>query len=154
MGWHEHANWSWRACHSYHTICHCPNFPSKFIFPENFHTIYIFPSCCYFKVSGRCNLGISPVWASQKWQHQRRLIKQKRNGRWFSPPSSFGSFARKELSKFLTFRIFSLFLLSILGEWGFENFGYEFKCIIFRKVEIEGRVHGEGRSLSVTCKGE
>jgi len=25
------------------------------------------------------------------------------------------------------------------------------KCTIFQKVEIEGRVHGEGRSLSVKC---
>jgi len=41
-----------------------------------------------------------------------------------------------------------------LGQWGFENFGYELKCMIFQKVEIEGRVLGEGRPLSVKCKGE
>jgi len=48
--------------------------------------------------------GLSSVLASpKKWQQESPLTKQKRNGRSFSPLSSFGSFARKELSKFLNF---------------------------------------------------
>lgn len=139
----ESWNVSW--CRYYYSICHRSRMCNAMT-PS--------PVCCWFS---RCNWALclhqsvvaffnanghyikdlSPVLPSvKKWQHQTPLIKQKRNGRWFSPRSSFGSFARKELSKFLIsyFLNFSLsFFSSALGEREFENLGMNWSAWFFKR---------------------
>lgn len=145
----ESWNVSW--CRYYYSICHRSRMCNAMT-PS--------PVCCWFS---RCNWALclhqsvvaffnanghyikdlSPVLPSvKKWQHQTPLIKQKRNGRWFSPPNSFGSFARKERSKFLNFFFFFLIFLScIRSYWGtgdLKILGVNWSAWYFKMVSFCG----------------